>query len=59
MEDSWGKRLSMRSVWVPLPTPGAPTKMMRAALRSWTVGGLMLPVYDGGRAGSEGWYMYG
>ena len=24
----------MRSVCVPLPTPGAPTRMMRAALRS-------------------------
>lgn len=28
---SWGKRLSRRSLWVPFPTPGAPTRMMRAA----------------------------
>lgn len=32
MELSWGKRFIRRSVCVPLPTPGAPTRMTRAAL---------------------------
>jgi hypothetical protein len=34
MEESWGNRCSNRSDWVPFPTPGAPTKMTRAAFRS-------------------------
>lgn len=34
IEASWGNRLSMRSDCVPLPTPGAPMRIMRAALRS-------------------------
>ena len=31
MAESWGKRFMRRSAWVPLPTPGAPTRIMRAA----------------------------
>lgn len=34
MDDSWGNRFINRSVWVPLPTPGAPTKIILAALDS-------------------------
>lgn len=29
--ESWGNRFMRRSAWVPLPTPGAPTSMIRAA----------------------------
>lgn len=34
MDDNWGKRLIKRSVCVPFPTPGAPTRMIRAARES-------------------------
>lgn len=34
MEDNWGKRWIRRSVCVPFPTPGAPTRMIRAAFLS-------------------------
>jgi hypothetical protein len=38
MEESSGNFFIKRSVWVPLPTPGAPTRIIRAALESfWTV----------------------
>lgn len=34
IEDNSGKRFIKRSVCVPLPTPGAPTRIIRAALAS-------------------------
>lgn len=34
MDASSGNRVKRRSVWVPLPTPGAPTRIMRAAFLS-------------------------
>jgi len=35
--ESWGNRWRSRSACVPFPTPGAPTRIMRAALRSLEV----------------------
>jgi hypothetical protein len=37
-ELSCGKRASNRSLWVPLPTPGAPKRITRAALFSLILG---------------------
>jgi hypothetical protein len=34
MDESWGNRLRSRSDCVPFPTPGAPTRMTRAAFLS-------------------------
>lgn len=34
MDASWGNRPNSRSLWVPLPTPGAPTRITLAALLS-------------------------
>lgn len=52
-ELSCGKRASNRSLWVPLPTPGAPKRITRAALFSLILG--VLETFSTGTRYAKNW----